>query len=80
MLPEIHMLTFIEYLNDDSHRIAALVVFIFYFDVVLYIFLLHVFMLDVYCIFFVIYHDNTKVFSEDYFVIKAFIQMFNLKC
>ena len=40
------MLTFIEYLNDDSYRIASLVVFIFYFDVVLYIFLLHVFMLE----------------------------------
>lgn len=32
------MLKFIEYLNNGSNRIVALVVFRFYFDVILYIF------------------------------------------
>ena len=46
------MLKFIEYLNDDSYRIAALVVFIFYFDVILYIFSFACFHVKyVYCIF-----------------------------
>lgn len=35
---KLHMLKFVEYLNNGSDRIVALVVFRFYFDVILYIF------------------------------------------